>query len=89
MRNVAIRISGKVQGVFFRASAQQEAERLGIKGYTRNEPDGSVYIEAEGQDERLQQFIAWCWKGPTRARVDQVTVSEGNVKGYVEFSVQR
>ena len=64
MQHLNIRISGKVQGVFYRASAVKEAERLNIKGFARNEPDDSVYIEAEGDEDALESFLSWCAKGP-------------------------
>ena len=68
----SIRVTGKVQGVFYRASARAEAERLGLKGFVRNESDGSVYAEAEGEAEALELFLAWCRRGPPHARVDAV-----------------
>ena len=84
-----IRIYGKVQGVFFRASARQEAERLGIKGFARNERDGSVYIEAEGDDERLKSFLEWCNQGPSRAKVERIETEEGALKNFSKFEVNR
>lgn len=83
----SIRISGRVQGVFYRASARAEAERLGLAGFVRNEPDGSVYAEAEGERETLERFLAWCRQGPPRARVDRVEMEEGLVKGFEGFTV--
>jgi len=82
-------VSGKVQGVFFRASAKAAADGLGVVGLVRNLPNGSVYLEAEANEEQLQQFEAWCRKGPTRAIVDNVRVQEGNVANYREFIVQQ
>ncbi len=72
---VVIRVRGRVQGVFFRDSARRKAKKFGIQGIARNERDGSVIIEAEGEEHALQQFIAWCRKGPPFARVDAVDVS--------------
>lgn len=60
MEHLNITIKGVVQGVFFRKSAQEEAYRLRIAGFVQNESDGSVYIEAEGMEEDLDEFIAWC-----------------------------
>lgn len=82
------KIYGRVQGVFFRYSAKIKAEELGIKGLARNEPDGSVCIEAEGKDEDLEKFIEWCRNGPNMARVDKVEVEEGSVKRYNGFDVE-
>jgi acylphosphatase len=84
-----IRVSGKVQGVFFRASTKEKANELEIKGFVRNEPDDSVYIEAEGEAENLKQFINWCHKGPEFARVDRCEVKEGLLIGYHNFIIQR
>ena len=65
---------GKVQGVFFRASACEQANVLGISGFVRNLPDGSVEIEAEGDDCDLNRFLQWCRHGPPGARVEDVSV---------------
>lgn len=73
-RAVNIKIYGQVQGVFFRHSAKQEAEQLGIVGWTRNNADGSVEIEAEGSEKQLEEFIKWCKKGPVAANVEKVEV---------------
>ena len=67
-----IRVQGKVQGVFFRASTQEKAEELGLKGWVRNEPDGSVLIHAEGDEEELRRLVEWCWQGPSAASVKDV-----------------
>lgn len=87
IKHLQIRIFGKVQGVFFRASAKEQADALGITGFARNEPDGSLYIEIEGKEESLDRFIAWCKKGPPLARVEFVEIEEGKPKGYSEFKV--
>lgn len=84
-KHLNIKISGAVQGVFFRVSAKKEAEKLGITGFARNEPDGSVYIEAEGNKEKLDKFLEWCRIGPTAAKVDKVEVKEGGIKNFSEF----
>src|SRR5258706_2006965 len=68
-KHISINVTGKVQGVFFRASAREKAEELGVKGFVRNEPDGSVYIEAEAEEIILEQFLDWCREGPPRARI--------------------
>ena len=89
MPHVNIRVNGKVQGVFFRASTKNQADSLGLCGLVRNEPDGSVYIEAEGKEVQLQTFVSWCRKGPARARVMTFVIDEAPEKGYVEFSISR
>ena len=84
-----IRVSGKVQGVFFRASTREKADEFAIKGFVRNEPDGSVYIEAEGEENDLNKFIAWCKRGPIRAKVDRCDVVEIQEKGFTTFEIKR
>ena len=59
MKHINIKIIGRVQGVGFRRAARDEARYLGIKGYIRNEPDGSVYLEAEGDELAISQFVIW------------------------------
>ncbi|QOI97128.1 MAG: acylphosphatase [Flammeovirgaceae bacterium] len=89
MKHVNLLVMGKVQGVFFRASTQRVAGELGITGLVRNEPDGNVYIEAEGEEGRLEKFIDWCRQGPPRARVEQVQITESGLKNYATFRVVR
>lgn len=72
MKHLDIKIFGLVQGVFFRANAKKKAEELQITGFIRNEPDGAVYIEAEGKKENLQHFLDWCKNGPPMALVEKV-----------------
>jgi acylphosphatase len=67
-----IRVRGRVQGVFYRASAVEEAVRLGVRGTVRNLPDGVVEVVASGSREDLERLIAWCRRGPERARVDDL-----------------
>jgi len=67
-------VSGRVQGVFFRASAQAEAHRLGVTGWARNRPDGRVEVLACGDPTALEQFREWLGQGPSQARVDGVEV---------------
>lgn len=90
MKRVSILVKGKVQGVFYRASTVTKAQQLGVKGFVRNEPDGSVYIEAEGNEEKLNELIAWCRVGPPRARVDEVLVETYSTLGsFTDFRVSR
>lgn len=76
IKSLKIKIYGKVQRVFFRATAKEEAKKLGIKILAENKPDGSVYIEAEGEEEKLDEFIKWCHQGPDLAEVQKVEVHE-------------
>ncbi|SNR68661.1 acylphosphatase [Hymenobacter mucosus] len=84
-----LQVHGRVQGVFYRQSTQQEASRLGLTGTVRNNEDGTVSIEAEGSAEALDALEAWCQQGPPAARVEKVVVRAGEVQGYREFAVQR
>ncbi len=88
-RSYQLRISGIVQGVFFRASARDMARTLGVKGYVKNEKDGAVVTEIEGDEEAVNKLIQWCRQGPPGARVDQVDVVEQPVKGYTQFEIRR
>jgi len=72
MSSARFLVSGKVQGVFFRASACNEAMRLGLHGHARNLSDGSVEVVATGSDEALRELEQWLRKGPPSARVDEV-----------------
>ena len=69
-----IRVRGRVQGVFFRGSTQDEARRLGLGGTVRNVHDGSVEVVATGPREKLEELVAWCRGGPPSARVDDLEV---------------
>lgn len=89
MKHINIVISGKVHGVFFRAAALDKARELGLRGFVRNDADGSVYAEAEGDSQLLDQFVAWCHRGPDRARVDKVSVTEGEWQEFEGFQVRR
>lgn len=72
LKHLNIKIYGRVQMVLFRDSAKRKAEKLGLKGFVKNEPDGAVYIEAEGNEEKLKEFLEWCKKGPILAKVEKV-----------------
>ncbi len=89
LKHLNIYIKGRVQGVWFRASAQRKARELGIKGIVKNLPDGRVYVEAEGTDEQLRAFAEWCKQGPELARVDSIDIAEGPLKNYREFEIVR
>jgi len=85
-KNIFIR--GKVQGTFFRQAAKNKAEELGIRGFARNQPDGSMYIEAEGENGALEEFILWCWTGPPMAAVEGVKVELGEIQNFSSFSMR-
>lgn len=89
IKHLNIRVYGRVQGVFYRATALEIATNLGLKGFVRNERDESVYIEAEGEEEKLNEFIDWCHIGPMRAKVEKVLTEEGKIKNYSNFELVR
>jgi acylphosphatase len=75
METVHLIIKGKVQGVFYRASAKDVANELGIKGWVKNMPDGNVEILASGNKDQLEKFIDWCRQGPKRAAVKEIIIT--------------
>lgn len=85
-KRVRLRVSGRVQGVYFRASTQERARALGLSGWVRNTPDGAVELEAQGRPDQLEALIAWCNEGPPAARVDDILVEwvppREEVQGY-------
>ena len=89
MKHINIKITGKVQGVFFRASTKAVADQMGIKGLVKNEKDGWVYIEAEGDETTLSMFLEWCNEGPDKSTVENVVVEDGEVKNYRNFEVAK
>lgn len=88
-KHYKIRVTGRVQGVWYRKHTKAEADRLGVKGFVRNEPDGAVYIEAEATADVLENFVAWCRKGPDAARVEDVLVEEVGLVDFEDFDIRR
>ena len=82
-------VTGKVQGVFFRAHAQDSAVKTGIKGWIRNLENGSVEIVAQGERENMEKFVNWCRRGPDSARVENVSAAKEHVaEKFTDFSVR-
>ena len=75
MATVHLLIKGKVQGVFFRASAKEIADKLGVKGWVKNTWDEDVEAMATGKEEAVKKFIEWCWMGPRKAVVEDVIIT--------------
>ncbi|WP_420317536.1 acylphosphatase [Ekhidna sp.] len=88
MISFRIKVTGKVQGVFFRASTEERAQKLGLKGWVKNERDGSVIIEVEGKQEAISQFKQWCTIGPPNAIVESIKVEEIPKQGFSTFEVR-
>ncbi len=87
MEHYSIKITGIVQGVWFRVSTRNQAKALGLKGFVRNEPDESVYVEVEGEEQVLDAFVKWCYTGSEQSKVDKVAVQKGALKGFEEFTI--
>ena len=82
-----IKVIGKVQGVFYRKSTQKKAKELGLVGWVKNDEDGSVLAEIEGNREDVQRLEAWMKKGPDDAIVDDFLEEEIEERGYSEFKI--
>lgn len=88
MKRVHVIITGRVQGVFFRAHTRDCAVRLGLTGWVKNMPDGGVEAVAEGEEAELEKFAAWCRKGPPSAHVAEVKVERFAATGeFGEFGI--
>jgi acylphosphatase len=87
MRRVHVRVAGRVQGVFFRATCARRASDLGLAGWVRNAHDGTVEAVFEGRDEAVESMLAWCHDGPPGARVADVGVTEEAPTGDQGFHV--
>ena len=87
MKRVRVEVHGAVQGVFFRDSCRREATRLGVSGWVRNEPDGSVAAELEGEPAAVDELVGWCRTGSRGARVERVDV-EISANGERGFEVR-
>ena len=81
-------ITGRVQGVWFRDSLKREADARAVSGYARNRSDGAVEAELEGSPGAVEQLVAWCGKGPSRARVDEVATSGVDPVGGQGFTIR-
>ncbi len=89
MKHLNIQVVGHVQGVFYRGCTKEKADELGVKGFVRNEPDGSVYLEAEGDHDTLEKLLTWCRQGPARAKVENVITTETTIIGFKRFEIIR
>jgi acylphosphatase len=88
VKAVTIKVTGRVQGVSFRWYAAREAERLGVAGWVRNEPDGSVGAQVEGDDAAVDAMVEWCRHGPSYAAVRGVAVTEVQPTGASGFDIR-
>jgi len=82
-------VRGKVQGVFFRANMKRKAEELGVSGWVRNVPDGSVEAVVEGEEKKVRQLADWASKGPSGAEVREIIVTWDKPRGEFQgFSIR-
>ena len=89
MPTVHLVIKGKVQGVFYRATAKDAADEIGITGWVKNTEEGNVEIEASGSNEQLERFVKWCKLGPRRAIVTEVVIEEKEDEAFTGFKIVR
>jgi acylphosphatase len=89
MKTVKLEITGKVQGVFFRAKAKEVAEINRISGWIRNTDNGKVEASITGEDDAVEKFITWCKHGPEKAKVDNVSAQYVELKNFDEFTIIR
>ena len=88
-KRIHLVVRGRVQGVFFRASAQREARQLGLTGWVKNRKDGAVELLAEGEEDQVKDFLAWAQHGPSTARVDKVETRWRSYTGeHTDFRIQ-
>lgn len=88
MKRAKVIVQGSVQGVFFRAETRDRARSLGLAGWVRNVPDGTVEAVFEGDEERVESMVDWCRRGPGGARVEEVEVAWTEPEGEGGFSIR-
>ncbi|MEF8846868.1 MAG: acylphosphatase [Candidatus Paceibacterota bacterium] len=89
MSKAHLLISGRVQGVTFRASTKKKAQSLGLKGWVRNTEDGKVETVVEGEQEKIEKLIDWCKQGPSLAKVQNIEVDwKEEQEGFSNFEVR-
>lgn len=87
MKRVSVRIYGRVQGVWFRAHTKEMADKLGLHGWVKNMPDGSVFAVFEGDENKIKEMIEWCRHGPPLARVERLEINEEEPRGEKDFRI--
>ncbi|MFN7698428.1 MAG: acylphosphatase [Deltaproteobacteria bacterium] len=89
LKRIHLVIRGRVQGVFYRASATREAKRLGLTGWVKNRPDNAVELVAEGEEDQVKDFLAWAQHGPSTARVDKIDTRWRSYTGeFASFTIE-
>jgi acylphosphatase len=86
-KRISLLITGKVQGVGYRYSVKLKAESMAIRGYVRNQLDGSVFVTVQGENTAVENFVKWCYKGPSAAFVSGVEKISGSIEDFSEFKI--
>ena len=89
VRNIAVTVKGKVQGVWFRHFTEKEAVKLGLHGYVMNNENGTVYIEASGPINKIEQFLHWCKTGSPLSRVQNLQIVDSDIEYKDSFQIKR
>jgi acylphosphatase len=87
-KHLNIQLKGRVQGVWLRSSSKDKADGLGLYGYATNLPDGSVFIELEGEDAALGEFVNWLRSSPGISEIAEISTNEGSLKNYRDFQIR-
>ena len=88
LKRIHLVIRGRVQGVYYRASAVREAKRLGLTGWVKNRPDNAVEVVAEGEEDQVKDVLAWAQHGPSTARVDKIDTRWRSYTGeFASFTI--
>ena len=88
-QTIAITVEGKVQGVFYRQSTKEKATELNVTGVVKNLPNGNVFIIATGDTDKLNSLVAWCWEGPRRAVVTNVSYEFCALQTFSSFVIEQ
>ena len=86
-KRISLVITGKVQGVGYRYYVKLKAESLAIRGYVMNQLDGSVFVTVQGENTAVENFVKWCYKGPSAALVRGVEKIPGTIEDFSEFKI--
>lgn len=86
-KRISLLITGKVQGVGYRYSVKLKAESMAIRGYVRNQLDGSVFVTVQGENTAVENFVKWCYKGPSAALVRGVEKIPGSIEDFSKFKI--
>ncbi|MBI4130016.1 acylphosphatase [Candidatus Roizmanbacteria bacterium] len=89
MKRIHLFISGRVQGVFFRAHCKEKADELGLRGWVTNLPDGRVEAVFEGEENHIAKMVHWCYSGSLGSRVEKIDIQEEKVRGEEGFEIRQ